>query len=402
MNQNELEIQNEELRKISKTLEISESRYHNLYDLAPVGYFTIDIDGRILEMNLTGAKLFGIERSVLINQQFTSYILKDDQDIYYLHNKNLFNTCLPATYEVRIVKKNGESFWSILQCIIANDMVMGKVCRIVMSNIAAQRQLDDDKFARDESYRIFRENAEEELRTLNCALEKRAIELELTNQELEAFSYSVSHDLRNPLNAITTNIEVLTLELGDSIGTDVKTALDYILQSAHRMARVISDLMTLSGISSLNITSERVNLSDIVNALLSELQTGNPRSSISLSITAGLTAEGDPGLLRQLIINLVRNAWKFTALNEDTHIEFGRTKKGDLDCFYIKDNGIGFDMKDKEKLFKPFKRLHSSADYKGSGIGLAIVKRIVDKHNGVIWGESEIGNGATFFFTINK
>lgn len=372
-----------------KDIEKQLKRYQNLYDMAPVGYFTINSSGLIVEMNLMGAKLLGVEKAAIVNHEFTNYISADDHEAYYLQRKALLTAGEPVTFEIRVKTAKGITFWSLLQCIIADDPVNGTVCRIAMSNISERKMVDQLLLESDEH-----------IRRLNRSLEKRANELELSNQELESFSYSVSHDLRNPLNAITANIEVLSTELGNNIGKDAKIAIGFIMQSANRMAQVIADLMTLAGISRQKMKWEQVDISDIVRKIFIELQVAEPERKVVLDIESNLTIEGDPGLLRQLLSNLSRNAWKYTSQNVNTRIEFGKVRIGNKDCFYIRDNGIGFDMKHKKRLFKPFQRLHTEQEYRGSGIGLAIVKRVVEKHNGSVWGEGEEGIGSTFFFSI--
>ena len=243
---------------------------------------------------------------------------------------------------------------------------------------------------------------EQSLQDLNRSLVRYAEKLALANQDLEAFSYSVSHDLRNPLNAITTNIEVLSMELGKAMSRDTRVALDYIMQGVQRMAQVISDLMMLSGISKRTIQFDRIDLSDLVSSVLNELSVGSPERDVRITLQPELTVDGDAGLIRILIENLVRNAWKFSSRQPNTHIEFGAMERAGESCYFIRDNGIGFDMKEQDRLFKPYQRLHSASDYKGSGIGLAIAKRIVEKHNGTIWAESEKDKGATFFFRLNS
>ncbi|OGK06359.1 MAG: hypothetical protein A2519_08815 [Candidatus Raymondbacteria bacterium RIFOXYD12_FULL_49_13] len=240
--------------------------------------------------------------------------------------------------------------------------------------------------------------ARKKIQELNQFLEKQMNELALANKELEAFSYSVSHDLRNPLNAIITNIEVLSMEAGPTLGTDGKQAMDHIRQSVDRMARVISDLMTLSNISRRALTSETVNMSEMALAFFHELRATDQGRTVHIDIQPGLTVTGDPGLLRIMMENLVRNAWKFTSTKSETRIEIGVMEQKGRHCYFIRDNGVGFDPKESDSLFKAYHRLHSQKEFKGSGIGLATVKRIVDRMGGLVWAESGKEKGATFYF----
>ncbi|MDD5673320.1 MAG: ATP-binding protein [Chitinivibrionales bacterium] len=254
-----------------------------------------------------------------------------------------------------------------------------------------------------------RKDAEATLRTAYTEVEKKVIErtlelqqkadeLALANKELESFSFSVSHDLRNPLNAIMSNIGVLSQGNGIEPGTVAHQALTHIIQSAERMAAVISDLLTLSGISRRKIQVRKVDLSEITQNFISELRASNSHRKTEIHVPAGLTAQADAGLLRLLVENLVRNAWKFTSKKELTHIELGTANLNGRPCYFIRDNGVGFDMKDSDKLFKPYGRLHSASEYKGTGIGLSIAKRIMEKHGGAIWAQAETDKGATFYF----
>ncbi len=238
------------------------------------------------------------------------------------------------------------------------------------------------------------------IESLNRFLTNRTEELMAANNELKAFSYSISHDLRNPLNAIITCAEILSMEAGQKLDPDSRTALSYISKSANRMSQVITDLLTLSSISRQEMKKESVDISCITNIFAEELKTSNPHREVVFSIQPGIVVNADPGFIRILLENLLRNAYKFTSGKNVALIEFGAKDSDRGRDYYIKDNGVGFDMADADKLFKPYHRLHSQQEFKGSGIGLAIAKRIVEKHGGTIWAQSEKNNGATFFFCL--
>ena len=224
--------------------------------------------------------------------------------------------------------------------------------------------------------------------------------LVLANKELEAFSYSVSHDLRNPLNSIVTCVAVLKKDL-ETMGKDSKEAIGHIENTTQRMSHVITDLLSLSGIARQEVHRETVNLSDLVQSFCTELKSStNPHREIDFVITPDCIVNADAGLVKILIENLVRNAWKYTSKTNQAHIEFGLQRDNSQTIYFIKDNGVGFDMIDVEKIFNPFIRLHSQKDFKGTGIGLAIAKRIIEKHHGAIWAEAEKDKGATFYFRL--
>jgi light-regulated signal transduction histidine kinase (bacteriophytochrome) len=163
---------------------------------------------------------------------------------------------------------------------------------------------------------------------------------------------------------------------------------------------VITDLLALSGISRRKIECQKVDMSEMVQRFISELKTSAPQREVKVQIQSGLMVNADPGLLKILVENLIRNAWKFTSKREISHIELGESDKDSQHWYFLRDNGVGFDMKESAKLFTPYERLHSSQEFKGNGIGLAIAKRIVEKHGGSIWAEGEKDKGATFYFQL--
>ena len=231
-------------------------------------------------------------------------------------------------------------------------------------------------------------------------LNHKTVELTLYVGELEAFSYSVAHDLRNPLQSIIGCSEILQKDVSPTLAKDDQKAIEHIVESADRMAQVITDLLTLSKITRQEIHRENVSLSDFAQSSIEELKKNDLQRKVEASIEPGLTAKADPGLARILIENLIRNAWKFTAKQPAARIEFGADRKNGSITYFVRDNGVGFDMAGAGNLFKAFVRLHSGKDFQGTGIGLATVKRIVDKHGGAVWAESEKGKGATFYFRL--
>jgi signal transduction histidine kinase len=247
--------------------------------------------------------------------------------------------------------------------------------------------------------------SEEQVRTLNEDLERRVRErtneLEALNRELEAFSYSVSHDLRAPLRGIDGWSQALLEDYGDRLDAQGKEYLDTVRTEAQRMGQLIDALLTLSRVTRAEIKNESVDLSDLAANVIETLGQGAPERKVAVRITPGMKVTGDPLLLKVLLHNLLGNAWKFTTCRETGEIEFGLIRDDDgRDTYFIRDNGAGFDMAFAGKLFTPFQRLHSLEEYPGTGIGLATVRRIVRRHRGTVRAESEPGKGATFYFTI--
>lgn len=249
-----------------------------------------------------------------------------------------------------------------------------------------------------------REEAEAALRTLNVELERRVQErtaaLAAANQELESFSYSVSHDLRAPLRGIDGWSQALLEDYGGSLDQQGKTYLETVRAETQRMAQLIDALLGLSRVSRAEMRHEPVDLSGLAREVARELRRDQPERTVEFLIAPGLVAQGDPRLMRAVLQNLLGNAWKFTAQCPEARIEFGVSHRESESSYFVRDNGAGFDMAYAANLFAPFQRLHRQEDYPGTGIGLATVQRILHRHGGRIWAEGAVGRGATFSFTL--
>jgi light-regulated signal transduction histidine kinase (bacteriophytochrome) len=239
---------------------------------------------------------------------------------------------------------------------------------------------------------------------LNDELERRVLErtrqLEAANRELEAFCYSVSHDLRSPLRALDGFSQELLQNYADLLDEQGRHYLRRIRAGTQRMGQLIDDLLRLSRVTRAEMRRDRVDLTTLAEAVVAEMREREPARLVSLSVRPGLTAECDPQLICVVLENLLANAWKFTAKNPAAVIAFDRTDDADRPAFVVRDNGAGFDMAFREKMFGVFQRLHSDRDFPGTGIGLATVQRIVRRHGGDVWAEGAVGRGAAFYFTI--
>jgi signal transduction histidine kinase len=235
----------------------------------------------------------------------------------------------------------------------------------------------------------------------NLKLSKEQVEA--VNRELQAFSYSASHDLRAPLRSIDGFSRILLKEYADHLDFQGQLYLSRIRESVGRMEELIDALLLLSKVTQTEMRREQVDLSTLARAAAAELRKSKPDRQVEFRMAAGLTASGDPALLRVLLENLLGNAWKFIGKENDTAvIEFGvKPSSPDGPVFFVRDNGVGFDMKYAAKLFAPFERLHLISDFPGTGIGLATVQRIVQRHGGRVWAEAAPGQGATFYFTLS-
>jgi PAS domain S-box-containing protein len=232
--------------------------------------------------------------------------------------------------------------------------------------------------------------------------ERRAMtaQLELTNQELETFSYSVSHDLRAPVRSIDGFSSILEEDYGGRLDDRGREYLQRIRANTQRMYTLIDALLGLSRVTQEEMRSEVLDLSALAQSVATELQRGEPSRRVEFIIPPGLTAIGDPSLLRVLLENLIGNAWKFTARVPHATIEFGTTDVLETAAYFVRDNGAGFDMAYADKLFGAFQRLHTAREFPGTGIGLATVQRIARRHGGGVWAEGELDRGATFYFTL--
>jgi len=261
------------------------------------------------------------------------------------------------------------------------------------SNQALAREVADRKNAEEEVLRLNRE--------LEARVQERTNKLQQANEELEAFAYSVSHDLRAPLRAIDGFSQVLSNEYAPKADDKMRHYLQRIHNGTARMSQLIEDLLNLSRISRLEMSSRTVDLSALARQVVEDLQQREPERTVAVSIWDDISVEADPRLLRIVLENLLGNAWKFTGKTGNARIEVGMLQEGEKRTLFVRDNGAGFDMAYADKLFGAFQRLHGMHEFPGTGIGLATVQRIVQRHGGRIWCQAAPGKGATFFFTLH-
>ena len=243
--------------------------------------------------------------------------------------------------------------------------------------------------------RILRQNRELEQRVL-----ERTAQLEETNRELEAFTYSVSHDLRAPLRGMDGFSQILLEDYGDKVDDKGKDYLKRIQKASHRMGLLIDDLLRLFRLARSEMEFTEVNLSQLFKSVVDEYRQMDPKRRVTTKIAKNIRVVGDESLFRVMFHNLVDNAWKFTKDQKEARIEFGTQNQDGKTVYFIKDNGVGFDMVHSKKLFEAFQRQHTG--FEGTGVGLATVKRIILRHGGRIWAEGRENEGATFYFTLEK
>lgn len=247
-----------------------------------------------------------------------------------------------------------------------------------------------------------RKRAEESVRQLNANLQMQSAQLQAANKELEAFSYSVSHDMRAPLRSIDGFSQALLEDYADKLDEEGKDYLQRVRASTQRMGELIDDMLNLSRVTRSEMRREPVDLTGMAQALAAELQKSAPDREVEFVIADGLTAQGDARLLRIVMDNLLGNAWKYTSKHPRACIEFGFAQNNGQSAYFVRDDGAGFDMAYADKLFGVFQRLHRQTEFSGTGVGLATVQRIMHRHGGQVWADAQVDKGATFYFTVER
>ena len=296
---------------------------------------------------------------------------------------------------------------AILIPLLSRDTTYG-VLTLVLSDSGKLFDENDLEFAKELARRatLAIENAKlfKRMQDSNTELElrvaQRTTELEAINKELEAFSYSVSHDLRAPLRSIDGFSNKILKDYSNLFDDQGKDYFNRVMNSSRHMGRLIDDLLKLARISRIDMNMEEINLSAIAQSIVSELKESNPERIANISIQDNMIIAGDRNLISIALQNLLGNAWKYSKNKTETEIEFSTIQKDGQIVYFIHDNGAGFDMRYVDKLFGAFQRLHSISEFEGTGIGLATVQRIIRRHQGTIWAESEVDKGTTFFFTL--
>jgi len=251
------------------------------------------------------------------------------------------------------------------------------------------------------SFRGYRA-ANEELQRLNESLRLQKEAVELANRELESFSYSVSHDLRAPLRSIDAFSQIVLEDNGTALDEVGRHNLQRIHDSAQRMAKLIDGLLALAGVTRTEIRRVDVNLTVLARRIAEGLRATSPDRDVDFIVEDDIRGTGDANLLAVVLENLLGNAWKYTAKRAHAEIRFGREERDGKQTYYVRDNGAGFDMTVAPKLFTPFQRFHSASEFEGTGIGLATVRRVVQRHDGHVWADGTIDGGATFYFTLGR
>ncbi len=375
-------------KQAEDTLRESEEKYRLIVETANEGIRVMDDRLIVTYINQKIADMLGYAREEMIGRNWTDFLFQEDIPDF---NKKLAirRQGISGQYERRLRRKDGSTVWTL----VSATPIMNKEGQLT-ATFAMHTDITE------------RKRAEEEIRKLNEELEQRVIErtaqLEAANKELEAFSYSVSHDLRAPLRAIDGFTEILLREYGTKLNEEAKKICSIITYNAKKMGQLIDELLKLSRFGRAEMHIFPIDMKFLINLVYLELTAPEIRQQIDFHLGDVFNASGDSILIRQVWMNLISNAIKFSSHRERSVISITSREEDDRVVFCVKDNGAGFNMKYADNLFKVFQRLHSEKEFEGTGVGLAIVQRIVQRHGGEVWAVGEVDKGATFCFSLPK
>ncbi len=378
-----------ERKKAEDALRASEERFRAVVETAKDAILSADNCGNIIFWNHGAEAIFGYSAAEAAGKPLTFIMPERFRQAHRDGFKRMLETgksnFIGKTIELIGRRKDGNEF----------------PLELSLASWKTERGIFFAAIIRDISER---KRAEDEIRTLNQELEQRVLQrtaqLEAANKELEAFGYSVSHDLSAPLRSIDGFSQALLEDYVDKLDAQGKDYLQRVRAASQRMAQLINDMLKLSHVTRSEMRHEIVDLSAVTRIIAAELQQLEPDRQVEFVITEGIMANGDPRLLEVMLQNLLGNAWKFTKKQPHATIEFGVMPENGKLTYYVRDDGAGFEMAFADKMFGAFQRLHAMSEFEGNGIGLATVKRIIQRHGGRVWAKGEVGKGATFYFAL--
>ncbi len=388
----ELRREVEERRRVEEALRESEERYRTVLSALNEGVILIDRHGRILAANPSAERILGFSKGQVLNATEREWGTVQEEG----------STSLEEFFMARALR-TGETTINAVTGLRRSD---GRAIWLMGNTQPLFRINEKEPYAVVASFFDITERKEMEaqITKLNSELEqkveRRTEELTAANKELESFSYSVSHDLRAPLRAIEGFAGILMEDHAPKLEAEAKRLLETIRQNAKHMSQLIDDLLNFARVGRHPLAKQTIDLTRLVQSVIEETSELTVNQQVLVDLKPLSPALGDETLLRQVFRNLLSNAYKFSRLQKSPRVEIGCSLGGPHPIYYVRDNGVGFDMQYADKLFGVFQRLHSKSEFEGTGVGLAIVQRIVHRHGGKVWGESSPRGGATFYFTL--
>jgi PAS domain S-box-containing protein len=394
----------------------SVSWFKALLESAPDAMVITNADGTIIIINAQTEKLFGFSRNEIIGKKVEILIPERFHNSHtryregYIENPRVRG--MGVGMELFGRRKDGSEFpveislspLGIKDQDGSNAIAAIRDITLQVESREVIRKLNEnlENLVKERTAEL--ENLYKEVNDMNKELEsrvkKRTLELEESNKELESFSYSVSHDLRAPLRSIDGFSNKILKNYGHLLDAQGADYFSRVITATQKMGQLIDDLLKLARLSSVEMNIATTDLSNLAESMAMEFKAAYPERAVNFVIQPGLVARADRSLMQIALQNLLGNAWKYTKKNQEAKIEFSSFQRDNNTVYFIRDNGVGFDMHYVNKLFGAFQRLHSAAEFEGTGIGLATVKRIIRRHHGTIWAEGEINQGAVFYFTL--